>query len=111
MANPSKRKGTQAESAVVEYMNENGWSVERRALGGSKDKGDIAGAPVVIEVKNCATASLAQWIAEADAEAQNAGVDLGVVWHKRRGKGSPADWYVTMTGESFLAMLDTYGKR
>lgn len=41
MANRSKAKGTRAETAVVNYLNEHGIKAERRALSGSEDKGDI----------------------------------------------------------------------
>ena len=101
-----KQKGTAAETAVVRYMKQFGWNVERRALTGSADMGDITGTPVVIEVKNHKIMNLAEWVDEAIVEAKNAMVAVGVVWHKRRGKGSPGDWYVTMTGHAFLTLLD-----
>lgn len=103
----SKQKGTAAESAVMKYLQCNGWpDVERRTLSGVNDRGDIAGLrSVVIEVKDCARMDLAGWIGEAEQERINAGASHGVVWHKRRGKGSPADWYVTMTGDQFVRLL------
>lgn len=103
----SKRKGTAAESAVVQYLQTMGFvQAERRSLNGAKDRGDIAGLPgVVIEVKNCARQELAGWVAEAEVERDNDGADLGVVWHKLRGKGNPADWFVTMSGQQFAALL------
>lgn len=103
----SKRKGTSAETAVVAYLRAQGFiQAERRALGGSQDRGDIAGIPgVVIEVKNCARAELAAWTDEAVAEGANDGADVSVVWHKRRGRGNPGAWFVTMTGEQFAALL------
>ncbi|MFJ8785006.1 hypothetical protein [Streptomyces sp. NPDC102476] len=103
----SKRKGTAAESAVVQYLQAMGFAqAERRSLNGAKDRGDIAGLPgVVIEVKNCARQELAGWVGEAEVERDNDNASLGVVWHKRRGKGHPADWFVTMSGEQFMALL------
>lgn len=103
----SKRKGTAAESAVVDFLRTSGFThAERRTLNGAKDRGDIAGLPgVVIEVKNCARQELAAWIAEAELERDNDRASLGVVWHKRRGKGQPADWFVTMSGLQFVALL------
>jgi hypothetical protein len=83
---------------------------ERRALGGSLDRGDIAGLPgVVCEAKSAARLELAAWLAEAEAERVNDGADIAVVWHKRRGKGSPADGYVTMTGATLVALLRAAG--
>lgn len=103
----AKRKGTAAESAVVQYLQAMGFAqAERRSLNGAKDRGDIAGLPgVVIEVKNCARQELAGWVAEAEVERDNDNANLGVVWHKRRGKGQAADWFVTMSGEQFVFLL------
>lgn len=103
----SKRKGTAAESAVVRYLKESGFAqAERRALAGSADRGDIAGLPgVVIEVKNHARLAIPAWVAEAETERLNDGARYGVVWHKAIGKGHPADWFVTMTGAQFVAVL------
>jgi hypothetical protein len=103
----SKAKGTAAETAVVQYLQAAGFAqTERRALNGNLDRGDIAGIPgVVIEVKNCARQELPSWVAEAELERDNDHATLGVVWHKRRGKGNPADWFVTMSGAQFAALL------
>ncbi|WP_069883478.1 hypothetical protein [Streptomyces luteocolor] len=103
----SKRKGTSAETAIVTYLRAMGFTqAERRALAGTLDRGDIAGIPgVVIEAKNCARQELAAWVAEAELERDNDKADLGVVWHKRRGKSHPAHWFVTMSGEQFAAVL------
>jgi voltage-gated potassium channel Kch len=103
----AKAKGTRFETQVVEYLRTHGFStVERRSLAGANDKGDITGLPgVVIEVKNHKAMTLAGWVDEAEAEGGNAGADLAVVWHKRRGKGSPGDCFVTMSGDYFVALL------
>lgn len=107
MTNRSKKLGTGAETAVVNYLRDNGWPhVERRAQAGTHDRGDIAGVVgVVIEVKNCARMELAQWVDEAELEAGNDDAMYGVVWHKRRGRGSPSGWFVTMSGATFTALL------
>ncbi|GIE46383.1 hypothetical protein [Actinoplanes lobatus] len=102
----SKAKGTRWESLIVRYLIEQGFpAIERRALNGSSDKGDIAGLPVVVEAKNCRTTALAAWVDEATVEARNAGVEVGVVWHHRRGKASPGDGFVTMSGAAFVELL------
>lgn len=107
MVNRSKAKGTSAETDVTRYLQANGFiHTERRSLNGNYDRGDIAGIPgVVIEVKNCAKQELAKWVREAERERDNDNATLGVVWHKQRGKGSPADWFVTMSGAQFTALL------
>lgn len=105
--NRSKAKGTSAESAVVQYLQTMGFThAERRTLNGAYDRGDIAGIPgVVIEVKNCARQELAAWVAEAERERDNDRSNLGVVWHKLRGKAHPSKWFVTMSGEQFVSLL------
>ena len=102
----SKARGTRWESAIVTYLQGAGFpQAERRALAGNADRGDIAGVPLVIEAKNAARTELAAWVDEAQAEAVNAGVDVGVVWHHRRGKASPGDGFVTMSGAAFARLL------
>jgi hypothetical protein len=105
--NRSKAKGTSAETAVVRFLRTIGFiQAERRTLNGILDRGDITGIPgVVIEVKNCARQELAAWVAEAERERDNDRATLGVVWHKRRGKTDPADWFVTMSGAQFASLL------
>lgn len=102
----SKDRGTRWETAIVTYLRGAGFPLaERRALAGTADKGDIAGLPVVVEAKNCRRDELPGWVDEAQAEAVNAGVDVGVVWHHRRGKSSPAEGFVTMSGAAFVRLL------
>lgn len=111
MTNRARTKGTGWESAIVDYLRSLGWlHVERRALNGNQDRGDIAGIPgVVIEAKACKAIDLAGWVDEAQAERANDGADLGAVWAKRRGKGSPGDGYVVLPGHAFAALLVAAG--
>lgn len=82
MANPSKSKGTRAETKVVRFLEEMGWRAKRQPLSGSKDKGDIIaqspdGKQWVIEVKagrQCASPNrtqLTEWMRQAETEAGN----------------------------------------
>lgn len=107
----SKRKGTGWESAVVAYLKESGViHAERRTLNGAKDRGDIAGIPgVVIECKNEKAINLASYVDEAEAERRNDGAAIAAAWIKRRGKASPGDGYVTLTGERFVRLLADAG--
>jgi hypothetical protein len=107
MSNPSKRKGTEAERKVVEYLQTNGFPyAERRALAGALDKGDVTGVPgVVIEVKNHAALDLAGWLNELMREVDNAQARYGAVVAKRRGHGDPAQWYAIMPFETLVRML------
>lgn len=103
-----RAKGTAFESAIVSALHRNGFPEARRnPLAGSKDVGDIGGLPIVIEAKNCVKTQLGLWVPEAQKEAFNAGVDVGVVWHKRRGVGlgKAEDCYVTMTGRELMTLL------
>ena len=106
MANPSKAKGTAAETAVVRLAAAMGIPAKRVALAGAADQGDVwlwpegDGARVVVEVKSRSKAwtwtEIHKWWAEAEAEAlrvPNCDVTLLVV--KRHGSGAPsaADWF------------------
>ena len=107
MSNPSKQKGTAAESAIVTYLRGAGFAAcERRALNGSTDRGDVAGIhSTVIEAKNCKVMDLSGWLAELAAEMRNDNARYGAVWHKKRGTTDPSQWYVTMTGAVFADLL------
>lgn len=113
MSNPSGRKGTAWETAVVEYLKAVGWpDAERRRLSGALDRGDVAGVPgVMIEAKAERAITLAAYLTEVEAQTRNAGALVGVAWIKRRGKTSPADAYVVMTGATFTALLVEAGYR
>lgn len=113
MVNPSKAKGTAAESQVVHYLKAAGWyHAERRALHGNVDKGDVAGIPgCVVEIKDHKVSSLnfGAYVDEANLEKANAKADVGVAWVKRRGKTDPGRWIVAMDGEQFVALLKAAG--
>ncbi len=98
MSNPSKRKGTAAEVAVVGYLQQNGFPhAERRALAGVNDRGDVSGLPgCVVEVKNCQKHEPAKWIDELETEMRNARAYQGVVVFKRRGTSDPAKWFALL---------------
>jgi hypothetical protein len=84
--------------------------IDRRVKTGAKDKGDVAGVRVhgqrvVIEAKNTARINLGTWAGEAEAERVNDGALVGLVVHKRHGKGLAADQWVTMTLADFAALI------
>ena len=105
----ARAKGTAAETAVARYLKANGFPhAERRALHGAADRGDILGVPgIAIEVKAVAAPSYQAWLAEAAAEAGNAGVPLGIVVHKPRGVGldRPGDFTVIMRLAAFAELI------
>jgi len=84
--------------------------IDRRVKTGARDKGDIAGVRVhgrrvVLEAKNTARINLGSWAAEAEVERVNDDALVGVVVHKRHGKGSAGDQWVTMTLADLAALL------
>lgn len=91
MSNPSKAKGTRAETRVVRYLQGFGIDAKRKPLAGSKDEGDVeimSGhllSPIAAEVKagkqtaNPSRAQLEEWLRQAKAEAKNSGADRSVL--------------------------------
>jgi hypothetical protein len=107
--NKPKRKGTAAESAVVAYLNQNGFRyAERLALQGGKDRGDITGIPgIVVEVKAEQQYALSGWLSELEVEIENAKADHGFVAAKPRmvGVTRTGDWYAITTAVGFEQIL------
>ena len=116
MTNPQKRKGSDAERAVVEYLASIGVRAQRIPAGATDDRGDLF-VPIIewpsIDVKNYSSYSgqLSHWIDRANDQAGNGGRRFGVVWFKRTRKTSPADWYVAMTGEAFTTLMAMIGDK
>lgn len=111
MSNPSKRKGTRGETAVVEFLRVNGFPhAERRALQGTGDKGDIAGVVgVTFEVKNTNKVTLAAWVAELAAEMANARTGRGAVVAARRGTADVGQWYAIQPFGLYIDLLRDAG--
>ena len=109
--NTAKQRGTRFESDVVDYLRANGFpSVERRALAGALDRGDLTGLPgFAVECKDHKTIALAAWSNEAKTEATNAGARWWcVIAKRRRSKGSSgtvSDAYVVMPLSVFADLL------
>jgi len=95
MSNPSKQKGTAAETAVVRYAREHGFPLaDRLTLSGRYDRGDVLlTVGLIAEVKAgkaAQTASLGQiraWLAETETERANAGAEHGILVVQRQGHG------------------------
>lgn len=101
----SRRKGNQAETAVVRLLKEHGYTAvtSRNARGGTQMGGDIiSDFPAMIEVKNHAKLDLAGWWRQAVAQA---GDQPAVVIHKRVGFTDPADWWATMDLQTLIRLL------
>jgi hypothetical protein len=60
--------------------------------------------PASIEVKDHATMDLSGWLRQAQA---NAGDRIGVVVHKKRGTADRAEeWYLTVSFQDFLSLIE-----
>lgn len=108
----AKAAGTRFETLVATYLalHLDDDRIERRSKNGSKDRGDIAGVRhmgqrVVIECKDTARPALGVWLSEAEVERGNDDAGVGMVAHKRHGKGQPGDQLITMTLRDFAALL------
>jgi HJR/Mrr/RecB family endonuclease len=106
VSNPARRKGTDFETAVVDYLSAHGFPyAERRAQRGSKDAGDVAGVVGwVLEVKNHKALDLGPWVTEAATEAAHDGASRFAVVHKRRGK-SVSEAFVTLPLRLFAELV------
>lgn len=102
----SSRKGYAGERPIEELLLAEGYNgVYRPRAGRARDCGDLGGLPVVISAKNHGRLALAEWVTDLESQVVHAGLRSGVVWHKKRGRGDPRDWYVTTTGRLFLPLL------
>lgn len=83
----SKQKGTKWETEIVNYLRENGFVVERKALTGNQDLGDISGvAGWTIQAKNQNALDLAGWMDQTETQRRNSGDPFGVLVIRRRMK-------------------------
>ena len=107
----AKKAGTAFETLVVSYLNQFvDDRIERRRQGGAFDRGDVSGLRhmgqrIVVECKNTARPTLATWAEEVEIERLNDAAGVGVIAHKRHGKGQPEDQWITMTLADFVSLL------
>ena len=104
----SKQKGTFAETAVAQYLKQFWANVERRALAGINDKGDISGVKdFVIEIKNQKSYKLPEWMTETEQERLNAGVPYGLLLVKPNKVGviNVNKWWGIMPLEQIVGLL------
>ena len=109
----AKQKGTSAESALVKYLQANGFPMaERRALTGSLDQGDITGTPCLAwEVKNHKAYHIPEWLRETEIETGNAKADFGILAVKPNGVGlgNAGQWWAIMTMDQMVKLLREEG--
>lgn len=113
MSSANKAKGTQFEREIAELFT--AWfEAQRLPRTGAKDEGDIEvrvtdQVRLILEAKNHKSLALADWIRQAEVEADHREAKTGkacvpVVVAKRRGKGV-AQSYVVMQADEFLLLL------
>lgn len=112
-----KQKGTAFETAIVEYLQNQlcDETIERRALNGTCDRGDISGVTfcgsrMVLECKNENRMRLAEYMREAETEARNDNAPYYAVIHKKRGVGistaqTVGQQYVTMPLHMLVSII------
>jgi len=107
-----KARGTEFESLIVRGFNDTGWPyVERRALTGAVDRGDITGLPgVVVQCKASSRIDLSGWLKEVQQQVTNDQADIGFVVHKRRMHVDPLDQYVTTDLRTIIQLLHEAGR-
>lgn len=106
-----KDKGTDAERAVVRYLQANGFpQAERRASNGNADRGDITGCPgicweVKYRDKMPGDGQLNMWLVETERERENAGADIGILI-VRRPHAAVASWWAVARLGDVMALRD-----
>ena len=107
----SKQKGTAMETLIVTELQKHlGPEICRRATTGAKDRGDIHGLYIrglrtVAEVKNTKATQLGTHWNEVELERGNDDADVGVLIHKRHGKGQALDQWVTLTVRELITIM------
>lgn len=114
MSTYNKIKGSRWESDLENHYNEEGLKARRLPRAGTKDIGDIAielsnEHVIVVEAKNVKANKVAEWLGEAEVEAENYQnkydtPTYGVVVRKTPGK-TAAGGVVMMTQETFINLL------
>ena len=109
MVNRPRIIGTGAETAVVRYLQDHGFSgAERRSLQGATDKGDITGTPgLAWEVKAGRTLCLPEWLRQTEKERVNAKADFGILVIKPVGFGVTrvGKWWAVMRAGEWSKLL------
>lgn len=107
----ARQAGSRFEREIADYLAEHvDDRIDRRVKTGAKDKGDIGGLrhlgqKVAIEAKNTSRINLGTWINEAHTAMGNDDAGVGLVIHKRHGKGQPGNQWVTLTLADFVALI------
>ena len=108
----ARAAGTRFERQIADHLAEHvDDRIDRRAKTGAKDKGDIGGLRhmgqrIVIECKNTARPELSKWMNEAEIARGNDDAGTALIIHKRHGKSTPGDQWVTTTLTELIALIN-----
>lgn len=108
MSSRSKRRGTEWERELVDWLRERGYAnAERRQLDGRGDRGDITGIPgVVIECKNTIDAALGEGMKELEDEMQNDHAAFGFVALRRKRYGTGRSYAIMTISQAELLIRE-----
>lgn len=107
-----KAKGTRFETRVADWLSERtGCGVTRRALSGSRDRGDLVGLRLnglvcCVECKDCRDERLAEWREQTEVERGNSDADVGLLVMHRKGRGEKrfGETWVELVAEDFMGL-------
>jgi hypothetical protein len=104
------QKGYRAERAVELWLYAHGYATypAARPYPRPSDFGDHQGLPLVLSTKDRRDLTLAKYVDELETIVERSPFGTGAVIHKRAGRGSPGQWYVTMSGRLWLPQLGAY---
>src|SRR5699024_4532034 len=107
----AQQAGPRLEPQLAAYLAEHvDDSIERRTRGRSRDRDDNSGRrhldqKIVVECKNTTRINLSTWATETEIQRGNDDAGVGIIVHKRHGKGQPGDQWVTLTLADFVALI------
>jgi len=102
----ARAKGTNFETAVVNFLQVNGFEDAERWGSMNNALGDLRNTPLVLECKNHKKMELAEWCKQAEAAAKKVGKLWAVVHHRPRKNVREA--YVTQSLEQWTVMMKAY---
>ena len=107
----ARQAGSRFEREIADYLAEHvDDRIDRKVKTGKRDEGDIGGLrhmgqKVCVEVKNTSRINLGVWANEVELQRGHYDAGVGLIVHKRHGKGQPQDQWVTLTLADFVSLL------
>lgn len=108
--NRSGRKGTKGETDRVNYFKSRGWYYATRIpKAGAKDKGDLIldqAVPIMIESKETKAFTPSTFVAEMEAQIENANACFGFVVVKKKGTTDVGKYYALTTVDHMMNLVE-----